>query len=115
LLWVIEYNIKARGTVNLLAMDSDGEGSGSTPVLDLGNLRTRDAEATGHANEENVEIVHSLTEEEPNRSSADDNHNNQECTSRVNTKGRMESSANECSGGFLVQGYHYKFLRTTVH
>lgn len=76
-------------------MDSDRGGSGSPPVLDLGNLGTTDADAS----EENVEIVNSLTEEEPHRSSTDAYHNNQKCTSQVNTKGRMESRANECNGG----------------
>lgn len=76
-------------------MDSDRGGSGSPPVLYLGNLGTIDADAS----EENVEIVNSLTEEEPHRSSADAYHNNQKCTSQVNTKGRMESRANECNGG----------------
>lgn len=79
-------------------MDSDIEGSGSPPLLDLGNLLNRDAEATEHASEENVEIVNSLTEEDSNRSSADANHNKHECTSQGNTKGVLELSANECNG-----------------
>lgn len=80
-------------------MDSDTGGSGSTPVLDLGDLGTIDAEAARHASEENAEIVNSLTEEEHHRSSADACRNNQECASQVNTKDRMESRANECNGG----------------